>query len=81
VNGRGEKVNGTIAVVLCSECNKDDSAAGALITFFAVHGIVTEDTMDECCALLATWASTAQPPHVDLEQFDREYDLWRRGEL
>jgi uncharacterized protein DUF6300 len=56
-------------VVLCASCDQADPAAGALITFFTVHGAVTEDQAGEFAALLCTWTGQVRPPEVDVAAF------------
>jgi len=45
--------------VLCERCDIDDPDAGPLITYFAVHGAIGPDTLEQGTALVAAWLSTA----------------------
>jgi hypothetical protein len=68
-------------VVLCRHCDQDDHTAGALVTFFAVHGEVTEETVQEFIGLVSVWASHVRTPDVDLAALERDIDAWHRGDL
>lgn len=80
-NNRGATVPGFGAVVLCPRCDGHDPAAAPLITFFTVHGQVSEDTAEEFTALVHTWAAHARVPEPDPVALEREAEAWRRGEL
>lgn len=77
----GARTDGTTIVVLCPSCDAGHPQAGALITFFAVHGHITEDTLTECANLLRAWAESVRLPTLDLAVLDAEMDAWRRGDL
>jgi hypothetical protein len=77
----GQRTNGTTIVVLCPTCDANDPAAGALITFFHVHGHVTEETVQQCAELLQAWADSIEMPNLDLDALNSEVDAWRQGEL
>jgi hypothetical protein len=79
--GDRRRVNGTTIVVLCPTCDAENPEAGALITFFAVHGRITEDTLAEGANLLQQWAATIRLPTLDVAVLDAEVDAWRRGDL
>lgn len=79
--GDGLRVNGTTIVVLCPTCDAGNSDAGALITFFAVHERVTENTLTEFANLLQRWAASIEMPTIDIAALDAEVDAWRRGDL
>jgi hypothetical protein len=79
--GNGARTDGTTIVVLCATCDAGNHEAGALITFFAVHGHITEDTLTECADLIHGWMATVRPPTLDLAALDAEIDAWRRGDL
>lgn len=70
---------------VCGTCDVDDPYAGPIATYFAVHGNVQEGENGEGAAyfagLLLTWAANAEPFKVDLEQLEREYEAYLRGEL
>jgi uncharacterized protein DUF6300 len=68
-------------IVLCSWCDRHDTAAGALITFFAVHGAVTTRNANEFLALVNAWAVKVQTIQVDMEALERDVQAWHRGEF
>jgi hypothetical protein len=78
--GDGQRTNGTTIVVLCSRCDAGTPAAGALITFFHVHGHVTEETVQQCAELLQAWADSLEVPNLDLDALNSEVAAWRQGE-
>lgn len=45
--------------VLCEQCDIDDPDAGPLIAYFAVHGAIGPDTVEQGTALVASWLSSA----------------------
>ncbi|HEU5155366.1 MAG TPA: DUF6300 family protein [Streptosporangiaceae bacterium] len=77
----GARTNGTTIVVLCATCDAAHPEAGALITFFTVHGHITEDTLTECAGLLQRWAATIRLPALDVAALDSELAAWRQGTL
>ncbi|GAA2626911.1 DUF6300 family protein [Actinomadura fulvescens] len=77
----GHRVNGTTVVVLCPRCDAGDRAAGALITFFHVHGEVESDTVQHCADLIHAWVDSIHIPPVNVEAVEAEFDAWKRGEL
>jgi len=68
-------------VVLCARCDQDDPSAGALITFFTVHGEVTLDTAPEFTALAGAWAASVRAPGIDPAALEADIEAWHRGEL
>jgi Family of unknown function (DUF6300) len=68
-------------VILCPACDIGSPEAGALIAFFAVHGCVSDETIEEFGRLLQAWTTVVQPPVADPERVEAEYQLWRAGEL
>ncbi|TCJ36585.1 DUF6300 family protein [Parafrankia sp. BMG5.11] len=74
-------VQGHHQFVLCSGCDADNPAAGGLITFFHVHGQVSQQTENEFTALLTRWTSSLVVPAVDPQAWEAEYQAWLRGEL
>jgi hypothetical protein len=81
LNGRGEEVHGSAVAVLCATCDSDNREAGALITFFAVHGAVSDDTLEEVAPLLEAWARQAKAKPFDPMRLQMEYEAWRQEEL
>lgn len=77
----GYIVHGTTQVVLCPRCDADQPAAGALITYFHVHGQVNDDTLTQAADLIAAWATSISIPPPDLDQIDAEAAAWRSGDL
>lgn len=77
----GGVVRGTAIVVLCPACDVDHPQAGALITFFAVHGEATVELLDQAADLLAAWEHAIEVPAVDVEALEAEVEEWYRGEL
>jgi|SRR5580658_10169283 hypothetical protein len=80
-NNRGQPAWGSRVIVLCSRCDADDPAAGALVLFSAIHDSITDDIAEEFAFLLRNWASQALVPDVDLEALEAELEAWHRGEL
>lgn len=80
-NGRGEDVAGAGVAVLCPRCDVDDFFAGPLLTFFAVHGQLSTEVLEEAAPLLRRWALNAQVKPPNQERLEEEYELWSRGEL
>jgi uncharacterized protein DUF6300 len=68
-------------VVLCPRCDADEPKAGAVITFFHVHGQVDAITVHQCGDLLRAWVASITIPPVDTAAVDAEHEAWRRGEL
>jgi Family of unknown function (DUF6300) len=68
-------------VVLCASCDQADPAAGALITFFTVHGAVAEEQADEFAALVTIWAEHVRAPEVELAALECDIEAWHRGDL
>lgn len=81
INGRGEELNGSAVAVLCATCDLDNPEAGALITFFAVHGAVTNETAEEAAPLLESWARQAQAKPFDTTKLQAENEAWLAGDL
>jgi hypothetical protein len=77
----GRRVDGIAAVVLCPACDVNDTASGALITYFHVHGRVTPETLEQCAGLLQAWVDSIEVPAVDLDQLNAEAEAWYRNEL
>ena len=80
-NARGVGIPGSSVAVLCPSCDAQDPVAGAVITFFTVHGAVSEETLAEAAPLLEAWARTAVVKPVDLERLHVEYTAWLADEL
>ncbi|WP_308203314.1 DUF6300 family protein [Frankia gtarii] len=79
--GRRAVMRGTHVVVLCEACDVGDAAAGALITFFAVHERIDDTTLTEAAPLIAAWTASIQIPQVDPEAWETDYQAWLRGEF
>ncbi|MBO2464947.1 DUF6300 family protein [Actinomadura violacea] len=77
----GHVIRGTTEVVLCPGCDADQPEAGALITYFHVHGAVDADTVRQAADLISAWANSIEIPPPDVDQIDAEAEAWRKGEL
>ncbi|MEU9019267.1 DUF6300 family protein [Actinomadura sp. NPDC048394] len=77
----GHIIHGTTQVVLCQTCDASAPAAGALITYFHVHGTIDTDTIDQAADLIGAWVNSIYIPPPDIDQIDAEAEAWRRGEL
>jgi hypothetical protein len=77
----GTEVSGTTEILLCARCDIDDPVTGPIATFFAVHEVATDQTVDVLARLIRRWAETARPPRLDQAALDAEVDAWYRGEL
>ncbi|GGK70973.1 hypothetical protein Sme01_27170 [Sphaerisporangium melleum] len=80
-NSRGAEVRGYSVVVLCASCDADRPATAPLITWFHVHGEVTEDNLHEFATLGSVWINGLDLQPLDLEMLAAEEEAWRRGEL
>lgn len=80
-NTKGHHVPGVVTVVLCQRCDLNDPAAGALITWFTVHGELTPANLEAAAPLIQAWANTLTPPAFDQLAFDADLEAWRQGEL
>lgn len=80
-NEAGHPVRGTAVVVLCPRCDLDHPEGGALITWFAVHGGVSEENTAEAVQLIEAWARAVEIPKPDVAAIEAEAEAWRRGEL
>ncbi|GAB3960764.1 hypothetical protein GCM10029978_011010 [Actinoallomurus acanthiterrae] len=74
---QGTEVSGTTEILLCARCDADDPIAA----FFAVHQVVTDQTVDVLARLIRRWAENARPPRLDQAALDAEVDAWYRGDL
>ncbi|MBT0770200.1 hypothetical protein KIH74_14765 [Kineosporia sp. J2-2] len=57
---RGHETTGTAVAVLCQTCHLDDPQAGPLITYFAVHGSITAETLEQATSLVAGWLAAVR---------------------
>ncbi|GLY32445.1 DUF6300 family protein [Kineosporia sp. NBRC 101731] len=55
-----DTITGSGVAVLCETCDIDHPDAGPLITYFAVHGQINLENVDQGSALIARWLVTAQ---------------------
>lgn len=77
----GTEVRGRGLVVLCPACGSDERYGAALITFFHVHGEVSDGTLHEFARLVREWARGAQVPRIEQEAFDEDVAAWEHGEF
>lgn len=77
----GFVADGTLQVALCARCHAGDDAARPLIEFFRDHPEITDDTAEEFAELLQAWVATLEARSINLDQWQREYDDWARGDL
>jgi hypothetical protein len=68
-------------MILCADCDVDDPFAGALITWFHVHGAVEPEHGEEFGELLTRWAASMRLPVLDEAALAAELEAWRRGTL
>jgi hypothetical protein len=74
-------VEGKALVLLCNTCSRDDRDAAPLLTFFDVHGELTEESIDHFVPLVRAWLQRAQVQQVDSEDFEADVQAWQRGEF
>jgi hypothetical protein len=77
----GAELRGRGRVLLCSTCGTDDPYGAALITFFHVHGEVSDRTLNEFARLVSGWARGAQVQRVDQADFEEDVAAWKRGDF
>lgn len=77
----GQRTNGTTTLVLCPTCDANDPHAGPLITFFHVHGEVTNATVQDAADLIMLWAENIHIPELDIVALEEEAEAWRNGNL
>ncbi|MEU6033996.1 DUF6300 family protein [Actinomadura sp. NPDC047616] len=77
----GHWVHGTTEVLLCPNCDFDDPTAGALITYFHVHGKVDTDTVRQGADLIRAWIDSNPIRRPDAAAIEAEFEAWKRGEL
>ncbi|GAA4616213.1 hypothetical protein GCM10023195_71960 [Actinoallomurus liliacearum] len=78
---QGTEVTGFTEIVLCARCDLDDPITGPIVTFFAVHEIATDRTVDVLARLIRRWIENARPARLDQAALDAEIDAWYRGDL
>jgi hypothetical protein len=77
----GTRLLGRGRVVLCVPCGSDDPFGAALITFFHVHGEVSDGTLEEFARLVRGWVGGAQVQCVDPAAFEEDVAAWERGDF
>jgi hypothetical protein len=80
-NPDGTRTSGTIPVGICERCDASDPAAGALITYFQVHGQVDASSLHEFAGLAQAWADGVAIPPLDTAALEDEIRAWKQGEL
>jgi hypothetical protein len=80
-NEDGAATRGTIPVVLCAQCNAGEPEAGALITFFHVHGEVDASAVIEFASLAQAWVASITIPPVDMDRLNAEIRAWQENDL
>lgn len=80
-NVRGARTRGYFPFVLCPTCDFDSPTAGAVVTFFHVHGQVSADTTEQFADLIAAWLATLQVPTVTPAAFEADIAAWQAGEF
>ncbi|MGI5488048.1 DUF6300 family protein [Microtetraspora malaysiensis] len=81
VNARNETVRGFTIIVLCPRCDIGQPEAGALISWFTVHGEVTNENLVQAAELIHAWASVAKSPPLNEAALEAEIQAWREGDL
>jgi hypothetical protein len=74
-------VEGRHTVVLCPSCDAGDAAAGPIITFFLVHGRISDETVEEFSKLALTWTRQLRPPAYDEQAFEADVESWYTGDF
>ena len=59
-DGRGDVTPGRAVAVLCETCDIDHPEAGPLIAYFAVHGAIDQETLEQGTRLVSDWLTTAE---------------------
>jgi hypothetical protein len=77
----GANLYGRGRVVLCPTCGSDDPYGAALITFFHVHGEVSDNTLEEFARLVGEWVRGARVQRVELAAFEEDVAAWKRGDF
>ncbi|MDP9845736.1 DUF6300 family protein [Streptosporangium lutulentum] len=77
----GKRVRGNTQVLLCTRCDAEDPTTGPIVTYFAVHGTATLQTLDQLTLLLRRWIERAEPPKLDEDALAAETEAWHRGDL
>ncbi|MEU0567533.1 DUF6300 family protein [Nonomuraea sp. NPDC005983] len=78
---RGNQVQGSAEVLLCARCDADGPVTGPIVAYFAVHELVSPETLDELASLLRDWIDRAKPPELDENALAAEVEAWYRGDL
>lgn len=71
----------TVLVPLCPKCDTESPAAQSLLAFFAIHGCVSDDTLELFGALLGRWVAELDFPTIDPAVYDAEIDEWKNGDF
>lgn len=77
----GGRVRLYLPVVLCATCDLEAPSAGALITFFQVHGSVTDANAGVFADLAGTWIASVDVEPVSEARLDADIAAWRAGDF